>query len=239
MRNIFLSFLLIIIMSGGLLAQKTIKDANAQVRNVTSFHAIQVSGGIDLYLTQSKDEAVAISASKTEYRDKIKTEVEKGVLKIWFENQRNFKVDWGNKKMKAYVSVINIDGLEGSGGSDIFIEGTLKSSNLKLDISGGSDFNGKVDIADLQTQLSGGSDIDVSGKAGKLKIDASGGSDFQGYELVADVCDIEASGGSDVYITVNKELTAEASGGSDVKYKGNAVLKQIKTHGADIKKTGK
>jgi hypothetical protein len=239
MRNIFLSFLLIVIMSGGLLAQKTIKDANAQIRNVTGFHAIQVSGGIDLYLTQSNDEAVAVSASKTEYRDKIKTEVQNGVLKIWFENQRNLKVDWGNKKMKAYVSVKNIDGLEGSGGSDIFIDGTLKSSSLKLDISGGSDFNGKVDIADLQTQLSGGSDIDITGKAGKLKIDASGGSDFQGYGLAADVCNIEASGGSDVYITVNKELTAEASGGSDVKYKGEAVLKQIKTHGADIKKTGK
>jgi hypothetical protein len=29
-------------------AQKTINDANAQKRNVSGFHAIEVSGGIDL-----------------------------------------------------------------------------------------------------------------------------------------------------------------------------------------------
>ena len=32
-------------------AQKTIRDANAQKRNVSGFHAIEVSGGIDLYLS--------------------------------------------------------------------------------------------------------------------------------------------------------------------------------------------
>ena len=31
-------------------AQKTINDANAQKRNVSGFHAIEVSGGIDLLL---------------------------------------------------------------------------------------------------------------------------------------------------------------------------------------------
>ena len=32
-----------------------------------------------------------------------------------------------------------------SGGSDIEVEGTIKVSNLHLDISGGSDFDGKVE----------------------------------------------------------------------------------------------
>jgi hypothetical protein len=50
-------------------------------------------------------------------------------------------------------------------------------------------------------EASGGSDVYVSGKANTLSVEASGGSDFHGYDLVADICNVEANGGSDVYIT--------------------------------------
>ena len=73
-----------------------------------------------------------------------------------------------------------------------------------------------------------------------LDINASGGSDFKGYELTADICNLEASGGSDVYVTVNKELKAEASGGSDVFYKGNASVREVKSSGSSsIKKASR
>jgi hypothetical protein len=91
----------------------------------------------------------------------------------------------------------------------------------------------------LKVKTSGGSDVNISGSAKNLTIDASGGSDLRGYELIADICDIEASGGSDVYITVSKELSAKASGGSDVRYKGNGSVKEIRSSGSSgIKKTG-
>src|SRR5688572_3046844 len=206
-------------------AQKTINDANAQKRNVTGFHAIEVSGGIDLYLSQG-EEAVAVSASKDEYRDKIITEVKNGVLKIWFDWKNNIRIDWSNRKLKAYVSVKNLDGLEASGGSDVNVDGMIKTTKLDMEISGGSDFKGKVESDDLQVHASGGSDVTISGKAAKLTIAASGGSDFSGYDFAADFCDVEASGGSDVHITVNKELSANASGGSDIFYKGSALIRR-------------
>ena len=60
------------------------------------------------------------------------------------------------------------------------------------------------------------------------------GSDFSGYSLSVDICNVEASGGSDIYITVNKELSARASGGSDVYYKGSGLIRDIKTSGSSI-----
>lgn len=219
-------------------AQKTINDANVQKRNVSGFHAIEVSGGIDLYLSQG-DEAVAVSASKVEDRDKIVTEVKDGVLKIWYDWKNSSKFDWGNRKMKAYVSFKNLDRLEGSGGSDINVDGSIKVPKLEMEISGGSDFDGKVETDELKVEASGGSDVDISGKAAKVTIDASGGSDFKGYELATDICNVEASGGSDVHITVNKELSANASGGSDVFYKGTGLIRDIKTSGSSIKKVSK
>jgi hypothetical protein len=221
------------------LAQKTINDPQAEKRNVPGFHAIEVAGGIDLYLSLGP-ESVAVSAAETKHRDKIRTEVKNGVLKIWYEPTSNIQVDLGNRKLKAYVAYKDLDQLSGSGGSDIQVEGTIKGNSLQLRISGGSDFEGKVELSDLKVEASGGSDMDISGTAKNLRVEASGGSDFKGYELLTDICSIEASGGSDIYITVNKEISAEASGGSDIFYKGNGTVKEMRSSGSSsIKKAGR
>jgi len=217
-------------------AQKVVKDANVEKRNVSGYHAISISGGIDLYLSQG-NESVAVSASEIKYRDRIKTEVKNGVLTIWFDHNG---VNWGHddRRMKAYVSFKELDKLTASGGSDIDVDGAIKVNRLSVDISGGSDFEGKVEISELKVEASGGSDTKISGAVKSLDIVASGGSDFKGYDLTAEVCKLDASGGSDVYITVSKELSAEASGGSDVFYKGSGTVRDLKSSGSSsIKKT--
>ncbi len=239
MKKVLGLIMLIVCMSTAM-AQKTIQDANAEKRAASGFHAIEVSDGIDLLLSQGGNESVAVSASESKYRDRIKTEVSNGVLKIYYERNFHVNVDWGNRKMKAYVSFKNIDRLEASGGSDIKVDGSIKVDRLALNVSGGSDFDGTVSIDNMQVEASGGSDVDISGDVKRLSIDASGGSDFKGYSLSADICTLEASGGSDVYITINKELSADASGGSDVFYKGNGTVREIKSSGSSsIKKTGR
>jgi Putative auto-transporter adhesin, head GIN domain len=220
-------------------AQKVINDPNAVVRNVKGFHAIRISAGIDLYLSQG-EEAVAISATSTEVRDRIQTVVENGVLKIYLENTANpFKWGHGNSHMKAYVSAKTLDNLNASGGSDVYIQSTFSADKLDITISGGSDLQGKLDVKDLTLDQSGGSDAEISGKANSLKVDASGGSDFKGNDFVTDYCEIVASGGSDAEITVNKELTAHASGGSDISYRGSGVIRDLHSSGSSsVKKRG-
>lgn len=83
------SFLLSLLLCCSVLfAQNTIvNDANAQVRTVSSFHAIQVSTGINLILKQGNSDAVAVSGSSAEITSRIKTIVENGKLKIYFDNE--------------------------------------------------------------------------------------------------------------------------------------------------------
>ena len=88
----FVIALTLFFLSAGAKAQTTLYDPNADLRSVKDFHGINVSGGIDLYLT-SGDEAVAVSASEVKFRDKIKTEVVNGILRIWFD--KSDKTDQG------------------------------------------------------------------------------------------------------------------------------------------------
>ena len=203
-------------------------DANARTRSVGAFHAVSISGGIDLFFTQGP-QSVSVSANDPAVRDKIITEVKDGVLMIYME-----KNSWnlGSSKRKAYVSNAQLTGLEASGGSDVKIEGMVTADQLTISLSGGSDLKGKISAATLSIKQSGGSDVDIAGSVGNLHDEASGGSDLSGYDLVTDYCHIASSGGSDAHLTVNKELTATASGGSDIFYKGSAVVSHVVSSGS-------
>lgn len=222
----------------GLTSQsQTIHDANAQTRSLSgSFHAIRVSDGIDLLLSQGTQAAVAVSASKPEYQEKIKTVVENGVLKIYYDE------NWGgwntkNRNLKAYVTCVNLDELKVSSGSDVNISGTLRATNFTLSVSSGSDFDGKLEVSSLVASSSSGSDINLSGSAKTARINASSGSDFNGLSFSTENCDADASSGSDIEISVSNELKAEASSGASIRYKGNAVIREVsKSSGGSVKK---
>jgi hypothetical protein len=222
-------------------AQNTVvHDANAEVRTVNSFHAIQVSNGINLIIKQGNEEAVAVSASSPEIRSRIKTEVENGKLKIYFD-KRGWN-SWNNsnkKELKAYVSFKNLDDLEANSGADASTDGNINVNSLNIDLSSGADFNGIVTAEHLDIDQSSGSDMHIKGKVNDLKITTSSGSDFNGYELESETCKADASSGSDIEITVNKELEAQASSGGGIIYKGNGSITNVtNSSGGKIKKQG-
>ena len=230
MKKTILSFLLVTVLVISGFAQKTINDPNAQVREAKNFRAIEISNAFDVFLTQSNEESVAVSASEDKYRENIKVEVKGGVLIVRYDSKGKWNT--GNKKLKAYISFKQLDKLDVSGACDVYIVDSWKAENLKLDLSGASNLKGQIDAQKLMIDLSGASDLTLSGNVGQLNVDASGASDFKGFELNVEYCNAKASGASDIKITVNKELSAEASGASDVKYRGSGLIRDIKTSGA-------
>jgi hypothetical protein len=204
-------------------------DKNLQTRKVSGFHGVEVSGGVDLYLS-SGPESVSVSASSQSVRDHMVTEVVDGILRIHL--QKNWHPGFGNPKMKAYVSITDLKNLGASGGGEIVLKNQITAGDLDISLSGGSNLKGKLNANHLVISQSGGSDVDITGTVQKLDVDASGGSDLGGFGLVTDYLHLSASGGSDTEITVNKELSIDVSGGSDVTYKGAAVVKQIKSSGS-------
>ena len=229
MKN--LSILLLSLFVVAELSAQQVNDPNAEIRQAKGYHGINVSSAFDVYLSQGTEEAVAVSASETKHRERIKVEVKDGILFIGF-NSEGMSWGSGNKKLKAYISFRQIDQLKVSGACDLFITGVLKADVLSINQSGASDLKGKLDVNKLTVDLSGASDMLVSGTVSQLSVEASGASDFKGFDLITETCDVRASGASDIKITVNKELSAHASGASDIRYKGNGVIRDIKSSGS-------
>src|SRR5436190_14656567 len=143
-----LSLLLMsLVMVAGLYDQQ-VNDPNAEVREAKSFHGIHLSSAFDVYLSQSNEEAVAVSASETKFRDHIIVEVKDGILYISYDS-KGFRWGSGNKKLKAYVSFKQIDKLSISGACDVFINGILNADGLSINLSGASDLKGKIEVKKL------------------------------------------------------------------------------------------
>lgn len=230
-------FALLSLFSNAQTEKRVVVDANAVQRNVADFNAIDVSGSIDIYISQGKENAVAVSAANNEFLERIKTEVKNGVLKIYFDGKGWSWKSWGNHKMKAYVTVKELLKISSSGACNVRVLDELKSDDLKIDFSGASDFRGKLNVTNLKIDLSGACYAEPTGYAENLNVDISGASNLKAFELKADNCKAEASGASNARLLVAKELKAFASGGSNIYYKGDADIKTAQSSGgATIKK---
>lgn len=228
-----LLFVLACFLSFSALAQdnKVFNDANATARVIKgSFTGIRVSSGIDLYLTQSDKESVAVSAPDAEKLARLKTELVNGVLKIYYDHKGVTRTS-GHGKLKAYVSFKTLSMLHIAAGSEVLVQGSIRSDKLELNVSSGSSFSSDVVVGDLTASVSSGAQTKVSGKAGTLKLNASSGADFKGYDFATEFCDVTATSGASVRLTINKELNAKAGSGADIRYKGAGLIRDLKVNG--------
>src|SRR4051812_20952889 len=182
MQKIIAGICLIFILPIQATAQNVVYDENAQVRKVGNFHGVSVGSGIRLFLSQGSQQAVAISADDPKISEKIITEVRDGILRIHVEGKM-----WGgwhgDHKMKAYVTVTQLDELDVSGGSVAKLADEIKVDDLRSDISGGSIIEGRLKGNSFKADLSGGSITTLEGDFNNASIEASGGSIFKDFGL--------------------------------------------------------
>lgn len=231
MKKLLLSLLVTAVTCGAVLAQNIINDPNAEKRTVSSFHGINVGTGIKLILTEGSTEEVAVSAATKEFRDKIVTKVENGILKIHYESKiGSINKIKESKDLKAYVSYKTIDLLHVNTGAEVKINGVLKAASLDMEANTGALINGEVDVDALKVSQNTGSKITLSGKADNLEIEGDTGSKFKGEDMSTTNCSVTVSTGAIVSVKAEKELQVKANTGGSVKYKGNAVIREIKTN---------
>ena len=213
------------------ITERSYGPVERESRNIGEFSEIEVSHGINVFITMGNRPSLEVETSE-DLMENLITEVRGDKLKIYFEG--NFI--WV-KTANVYVQAQKLNKISASAGADVVGEDEIRGRDLELKASGGSDIKLEVDVDNLEVDVSGGADIELTGAANYLEASTSGGSDLKAYELITQSARLEASGGSDIKVYVEEDIDARASGGADIKYRGNPQNVQSRdSSGGDVSK---
>ena len=233
MKKVFLFSFVILVFASGCreIAGRRVRGSGhitSQTRDVSGFTNVDVSGAIDIYVKQDSTTLVKVEADDNllEY---IEVYTDNSTLVIHTENGTRLRP---SNKIKVYISNPSYKEFQASGACSIHSENQITSSEtLRVDLSGASDGKMELNAPKITVDLTGASNITVSGKTRDFEGGASGASDIRGFELLTENSDIELSGASGAEIYASVRIGGSVSGASHIKYKGNATT-SISSSGA-------
>jgi hypothetical protein len=198
-------------------------------RKVGDFDEIKVSRGMNVYISQGEKIKVVVKADEN-LLDAIETRIEGDVLEI----TSNKNIRKATTK-KVYVTLPTIKQIKASAGSNVFSQSTLKSKNLRLSGSAGSNMKIEVDCGKMDVSVSAGSNMMLEGKASSFLGKASAGSNLKAEGLISKKCQVKTSSGANIWISVKNNLTAQASSGGNIFYYGNPETTDVeKSSGGNV-----
>lgn len=206
-------------------------NVTEEVRPVSDFDQIEVSRGMNVYVTQGSPAKLVVVADNN-LHEIIETRVEGHTLKIFAtENIR-----WAREK-KVLVTVEKLTGLETSSGANAWSQNQITTESLDVSSSSGSNLTMDVNAKYLKAGCSSGANINLSGMAKEAELKASSGANLIGNDLKTDECKMKASSGANVSAIVNERLEAHASSGGNVVYSGEPKTTEVNTSsGGNIRK---
>jgi hypothetical protein len=148
-------------------------------------------------------------------------------LRVCLESPRLF----AHVTFRAEITLDTLKGIEASGGSAVTVNGLATASGARVNLSGGSKAKGAFDCGTLTADLSGGSEMAISGNAGNARLVGSGGSKFNIRDLALDDVTVDLSGGSSADLNATGSISGALSGGSKLTYDGCAGNNNVRTSG--------
>lgn len=212
---------------------KASKTITTETRNVSDFHKIEVSGAFDVDVTYGTEEKVEVEVPEN-LQEYVKVYTRGGKLFIETDGKTSFK---SSCDLLVHVKTTRLNEFELSGASSIKLNNTLKDDAFSLESSGATNFKGKLDVQEVEMDLSGASSATIEGRAAKALVDLSGASQLEDFEFEIDEAFIDLSGASSAKVTSLKSIKADVSGASSLYYKGNPAKNDvIKSGASSVKK---
>lgn len=179
------------------------------------FDHIEVSRGLDVYLTQNDHDLISVQADEN-LHDIITTKLEGTTLMIYAEDNIS-----SSEAKKVMVNFTKISKITASSGCEVYGTSLISLPELELEISSGANMDLDLKVSTLFIKSSSGSDLKVSGRADTLNVTASSGSDVNARHLNTLTADANAMSGADIVIQVSEQLTMNTNTGGDITYIGN------------------
>jgi hypothetical protein len=205
-------------------------NVTTQTRTVTGYSGLDVSHAFNVFVNFSETEESIIVEANENLHSIIVVEERNGMLTIKLKDGTH--VRWGDVTLNVYITTGYLTEFDASGASDIILNDPLIAGDVVIDASGASTFKGELQADQVICDISGASDLDLTGTAGYMRLDASGGSTMKDYVFSVDWFDADLSGASDAYVTINERIDLQASGASDLHYRGSGQINSIDLSGA-------
>ena len=173
------SFLSVLLSSCWFLGPSVRGNGNVteEVRQVGYFDEIDVSRGMNVYISQGTPQKVVVVADNN-LHEVIETRVEGHALKIFV----NENVRWAKQK-KVMVMVEKLTGVKTSSGSNAWSQNQIMSEDMELRASSGANLTMDVNAKNLKADCSSGANIKLSGLAKEAELEASSGANLIGDAL--------------------------------------------------------
>lgn len=199
-----------------------------------AFHSVEVSGAIHVYVKQDSSMQPIKVETDENLQDLVEITESNGVLYISPEDHFNLSP---TRDVTVFVATTQFRGLSVSGASWIRGENKLMSNEtFELGASGASEIKLELKAPRVNAEISGASDITLSGETRDLSLQGSGASHFKCMDLLTENTSVGVSGASSADVFASVKLDVEASGASGVKYRGAAALTQDVSGASSVKK---
>ena len=186
-------------------------------RNVSGFTGVEISTGIDVYLTQGQDFEVVVEADEN-LQEVILTELrgDRLVVRTDHVNIRSAK------SKKVHVTLPELEELKISSAGDCVGQTPFQCNDLRVSISSAGDLTLEVDADRIGLDISSSGDASISGSANVLDASLSSAGDLNAFDLVAKKVDVSVSSAGDARVHATEEIDMNASSAGNIYYRGDA-----------------
>jgi hypothetical protein len=192
-------------------------DVVEETRDVSGFAGVEVSTGIDVYLSQGDDFEVVVEADEN-LQEVILTEL-KGDRLVVRTDHVNIR---SARSKKVHVTLPELTELKISSAGDCVGQTPFRCGDLRLSISSAGDLTLEVDADRIDLDISSSGDARLAGSAAELNASLSSAGDLNAFDLVAGKADVNVSSAGDARVHATEELRMTASSAGNIYYRGDA-----------------
>ena len=216
------------------------KYITQEVKNAGNFSAIKVLGSPDVEYRQSNHSKTTVSIYGSDNLvDLLEVNTVNGVLHV--NIKKGVNIHGGERRLKVIASSPSLAQVDIQGSSDVSLKGTIKGTNIRLNIIGSGDIDAEnlnytdisvavkgsgdvvlknIKVDNVNALVAGSGDIDMKGTAQRAILTVNGSGDISAGNLVATNVTATVSGSGDIECYASKQLNARVNGSGEIEYKG-------------------
>jgi len=202
--------------------------AAKETRTPGPFNELKVYGRFDVVLVKGTQESVSLESEETPLEN-VLTEVEEGKLKVRMKTNY-FK----NTEVKVIITFRQLHEISAGAGA-VIDAGTVESKNFSLEASSGAEIKAEVVADTLETEVTQGASLTLSGSANYHDAQVSTGGQLTALLLNCNSVKARVTMGGYAKVHVKERIEASVNMGGNITYKGTPKeVKQSTSMGGSI-----